>query len=60
MVFYDPAKNKDKAGLVVVGKRRQAAEVVLTGYIDIKNYLLQWEVIIELIEHLSEIKPCEF
>ena len=32
----------------------------MTGYIDVKNYFLQWEAIIDMIQYLSKIRPCEF
>lgn len=60
MLFYDPAKNKDKAGLAMIGKIGNRCDVVMTWYIDIKNYYLQWEVIIDIIEYASKTKPCEF
>lgn len=60
MLFYDPAKNKDKAGLAMVGKKWNRCDVVMTWYIDIKNYFLQWEVIVDILEYTNKIKNCEF
>lgn len=34
--------------------------MVLTGYIDIKNYFLQREVIIEILEYIAKIKTIEY
>ena len=36
------------------------AEVVMTGYINIKNYYAQWEVIVEMMEYLKKIRHTEF
>ncbi|HPC34084.1 MAG TPA: hypothetical protein PLP73_00330 [Candidatus Absconditabacterales bacterium] len=60
MLFYDPAKNKDKAGLVLIGKKGNNADVLMTGYIGIKNYLLQREVIVDILEYINKFKLCEF
>jgi len=36
------------------------AHVCMTGYIDIKNYFLQWEVILDMLEYITKTKTCEF
>lgn len=60
LLFYDPAKNKDKAGLSLIWKIGKNCHVLMTGYINIKNYYLQWEVILDMLAYLNKIKQCEF
>jgi hypothetical protein len=60
MLSYDPAKNMDKAWISLIGLIWQKAEVVMTGYIDIQNYYLQRDVIVDIIIYISKFWPCEF
>ena len=60
IMCYDPAKNMDRAGLVILWQIWSRCETVLTWYVDIKNYFLQWEVIIEILEYIGKIKTCEY
>jgi len=59
ILTYDPAKTLDRAGIAVIWLKWHKAEAVMTWYIDIKNYFLQWEVILDIISYVSTIKPCE-
>lgn len=59
ILCYDPAKTMDKAWIAVLWLFWKRAEVVMTWYIDIKNYFLQREVLIDIINYLNKIKPCE-
>lgn len=34
--------------------------MVLTGYIDIKNYYLQWDCIIDILEYMKKFKTIEY
>lgn len=60
LLFYDPAKNKDKAWLALIWKKHKNCDVIMTWYINIKNYYLQREVIVDILEYLNKIKICEF
>lgn len=60
LLSYDPAKNMDRAWLIILWQIWNRCEVVLTWYIDIKNYFLQWEVIIEILEYIKKIKTIEY
>lgn len=60
ILAYDPAKTLDKAGLALLWLKWKTADVIMTWYIDIKNYFIQREVIVEMLEYLNKIKQCEF
>jgi len=60
LLAYDPAKNKDKAGIAVIWRKWNNAEVVMTWYINVKNYFVQWEVIMEMLSYIGSIKNIEF
>lgn len=57
---YDPAKNLDKAGVSLLGQIGNSAEVIMTGYIEVKNYVLQWECIDDILKYIAKIKPVEY
>lgn len=59
LLFYDPAKNKDKAWIAIIGKIWFSAEVVMTWYIDVKNYYTQREVIMDILNYIWKIKKIE-
>lgn len=59
LLFYDPAKNKDKAWIAIIAKKDYTADVVLTWYIDVKNYYTQWEVIMDMLNYLWKIRKIE-
>ena len=59
LLFYDPAKNKDKAWIAIIWKHQYNADVVMTWYIDIKNYYAQWEVIMDILNYIGKIKKIE-
>lgn len=59
MLFYDPAKNKDKAWIALIWKIWYHANVVMTGYIDIKNYYAQREVIMDILNYVGKIRKIE-
>lgn len=60
LVSYDPAKTMDKAWISIIWLSWKSAEVVLTGYIDIKNYYLQWDCIIDILEYMKKFKTIEY
>ena len=59
LICYDPAKTMDKAGVAMIGLYWKKAEVCMTGYIDIKNYFLQREVLIDALEYIAKMKQVE-
>ena len=59
LICYDPAKTMDKAGVAMIGLYWKKAEVCMTGYIDIKNYFLQREVLIDALEYIAKMKQIE-
>jgi len=60
LICYDPAKTMDKAGIAMIWlTKNKTAEVCMTGYIDIKNYFLQWEVLLDIISYLNKLRTCE-
>lgn len=59
MISYDPAKNMDKAWIAVIWLLWHKAEVIMTWYINIKNYFLQWDVVLEMFDYLKNIRPTE-
>ena len=54
-IWYDAARNKDRAWVAVIWlTKNNKIEVICTGYIDVRDYIVQTEVIRAMYDYLKQ------